>query len=134
MNLFDLNHDNKASLLSMMLTLLKADNKEKSEEWQFLEQVSKEIGISLSELDKPKDGLQIPKMEKDRMAMFYYLLFLCKIDGDLDKEEEATIQEYALKLGFNELMARDFLYLIRKNINQAVPISDMLEVIKKYMN
>ncbi len=133
MSHFDLNHKNKLTLVKMMHSILVADKKEDAKEWQYFDYVCKELGLRREDIIGVEKS-EIPPMEKDRMAMFYYLLFLTKIDQQLDAEEELRIHEFALKLGFNELMAQDFIELMKAHLDGPVAIEDMIAVIKKYMN
>jgi len=128
-----LSSDDKRTLLQMMISLIKADEEEHPHEWQYVQEISQQIQYDHEE-GPDNNTLSIPRDEQSRMACFYYLLFLCKIDGAVDRQEENKLYEHALKLGLNELMVRDFINLLRAHEGRPVPPEKMIAVIRKYMS
>ncbi len=127
-----LSADDKRHLLQMMISLIKADQLEHPHEWQYIREISQQLDYHQTETTTSE--LTVPKDEPSRMACFYYLLFLSKIDGNVSTAEENKLYEHALKLGLNELMARDFVDLLRDHQGRPVPPQKMIAVIRRYMS
>ncbi len=129
----------KENLIKLLLKLSYADNQLSESELIYILHVGRSIGIgeekirSLS-LSVQNIDLQIPEKEQDRMSILYYLLFLMKIDKQVDVEEEKVVFHYGFKLGFQENMVRDMVTLIRNNPNEKIPPKDMISIIHKYLN
>ena len=80
------------------------------------------------------DELTVPSSEHERMRLFYYFLFLMKIDKVVNDKEAELIHHYGFKLGFSRSMVNDFIDIIRTHEKKEIPTNLMIEVIKKYQN
>ena len=126
-------------LISILIRLSKSDNHFDEFEFGYIVNVGKHLKVPshiIESLVKDPfvDEIQIPKSEQDRMTILYYLLFLMKIDQNIKDEEKDMIQHYGFKLGFPRAMINDFIHLMEEYKESKVPISQMLEIIKKYKN
>lgn len=131
--------EKKRALVALMIKLTQKDGKVDPRETRFLEDMTHHMGLSLEELkmvsaNPSQFPLKPPKKEQDRMEMLYHLLFLMKIDGDVDDEEARLVEFIGLRLGFRPEMTRELTQIMRENIAKQVPPEHMLETIKKYMN
>ena len=74
----------KRSILATLMKLSSVDRRISEKEFLFIKEVADRVGINGEELEDIIDefdqlSLNIPKDEKDRMTILYYLLFLMKI-------------------------------------------------------
>jgi len=129
----------KENLLKLLLKLSFADNQLSESELIYILHVGRSIGIDEEKiralsLTVQEIELVIPKKEQDRMSILYYLLFLMKIDKQVDEAEEKVVYHYGFKLGFQESMVRDMVTLIRNNPDEKIPPKGMIDIIHKYLN
>lgn len=126
-------------LISILIRLSKSDKHFDEFEFGYIINVGKHLDVPnhiVESLVKDPfiEDIQVPKSEQERMAILYYLLFMMKIDQNIREEEKDMIQHYGFKLGFSRGMINDFIHLMEEYKESRVPISEMLEIIKKYKN
>ena len=131
--------EKKHALVALMIKLSQKDGKIDPRETRFLKDMALYMGLSEEDINMVTENpsqfpLIPPKKEQDRMEMLYHLLFLMKIDGNVDKEEARLVEFIGLRLGFRPEMTRELTEIMRNNIAKQVPPEHMLETIKKYMN
>jgi RAB protein geranylgeranyltransferase component A len=68
------------------------------------------------------------------MTILYYLLFMMRVDGVIDQQEEQLVHEAGFRLGFNEKMVDDLIHVMKTYLNKEIPPEVMLQQIKKYLN
>jgi uncharacterized tellurite resistance protein B-like protein len=129
----------KENLLKLMIELSLADGTMTKEEYLFMSRYAEQNGISPNDfaaliLATENRRINFPKSEKDRMEIFYYLLFIVKSDGHVSESEENVIYHYGFKLGINEALIRDFLNVIKMHKGKYLPPELLLNQIKKYLN
>lgn len=130
--------DKTKEILLNLRILSYADEKLTAEELQFLRDVGVSHGLSQEETDiilasQDSPSTQ-PESEQDRMSLLYYMVFMIKVDQEIDDKEEQLIYHFGLKLGFRESLIREFILLAKKYIRQGIPPQEMLNKIKTYMN
>lgn len=126
--------DDKRELIEWMIQLLKADGKESSREWAYVNEVANQYDLEISSAVQSASTINLAVPDHDRMVLFYYLLFLSKIDGEVDDQEVLLLRDFALRLGFRPAMADDFAGVLRAYSGQQVPTEEMIGVIRKYLN
>lgn len=129
----------KEELISILLQLSKADLNFENQEYAYIHEVGKNMGMERLEVEKIihsdyKYNLTIPPSEQDRMNILYYLLFLMKVDKSVTDQETKLIYHFGFKLGFSEKMLDDFIQLVFLHQKGKVPIEDMLNIIRRYQN
>jgi uncharacterized tellurite resistance protein B-like protein len=129
----------KRSILATLMKLSTADRKITEQEFLFIKDISRRIGIMESELEgiiKEYDQLilKIPKDEQARMSILYYLLFLMKIDGEANEEEQKLVKEIGFRLGFRTQMVDNMINVIKEYEDKPIPADTLLNNIKKYLN
>jgi len=75
-----------------------------------------------------------PPPEEERMQILYYMLFGMKTDGIIHPNEENIVYDAGINLGFNEMMLRDMISVLKKHLYKKMPAHKLIEIIKKYMN
>jgi len=126
-------------LLSALIQLSKADNYFDEFEFTYLLKVGRHIGINdevVETMIKQSKvlPLSVPKSEKERMTILYYMLFLMKVNNIINEEEKELIHHYGFKLGFSVQMIQDFISVIEDSGHSQVKTDELLTIIKKYSN
>ncbi len=130
---------NPEELLHHLVLLSKSDKNFSDSEFMYILNVAETLGFPQSQLeliirDSESRELTIPATEQERMKIFYYLLFLMKIDKNISDSETELIHHYGFKLGFSRAMVNDFIDIIVEYKDGVIPTYDMIKVIKKYQN
>jgi hypothetical protein len=55
-------------------------------------------------------------------------------DNNVANSEEVKVYQLAFKLGFSEDMTRDFIQLMKMHNIEEIPMSSMLDIIRKHNN
>jgi len=139
MNLDELGEDaKKENILSIMISMSKVDGLIHDNEMLYVIQLGFSMGLSekeirnIASIQKPK--LFVPSSEHDRMTIFYYLIFLIKIDGEISKEEKDMMYHFGLKLGFNHLMVANIIQVVQANMGQKLASDAIIKEVRKYLN
>lgn len=126
-------------LLRLMVAVTKADAHIKEGEFSYLLYLCNKLHINPERIrnfvatDTNLDSF-LPTTEKERMDILYHLLFTMKSDGEVHPMEEIILYRLAFKLGFSEEMVRDFIELMKKYQVDAVPVQEMIDIIRKKNN
>lgn len=136
---FQSQKDHHKSILSLLIEVAKSDNEVVGNENKFLAEVAARKGLSVEDANDvirnpEKYQFVPPTEEKDRMEIFYYVLFLMRMDGVIAETEERIVYKIGLKLGFNEQLSEDLIGVMKTYLNENVPPEAMLEKIRKYLN
>jgi len=126
-------------LISLLVHISKSDKHFDEFEFSYIMQVGQAVGLSQVQIEETirsssKLDPTFPKSEQDRMNILYYMLFLMKIDKNVNANEKELIHFYGFKLGFSKPMLDDFINLICDHTDSHVPTDEMLNIIKKYQN
>ena len=133
------NNTLRHSIIALLYKLSGVDKEISEDEMRYIVQVGDHIGVDEEEISSiilniDSFDLQIPKNERDRMSILYYLLFLMKADHKVTEEETRVIKEFAFKLGFRSTMTDEMINLVADHVNQNLSPDQLLETIKKYYN
>lgn len=139
MNLDELEEDaKKENILSIMIAMSKVDNVIHDNEMMYILQLGLSMGMSEEAIREVSKGqsqhMFIPSSETDRMTIFYYLIFLIKVDGEVSQQEEDMLHHFGLKLGFNHLMVANIIRVVQANIGRKLPPNALIEEVRKYLN
>ncbi len=119
-------------LIELLYQMAVADQEFSDPEKQFISQVMAENGIDLASYNPAHT--EIPKAEKDRMTILYYLLFLIKIDEHVDDTERKFAVKFGLKLGFREEMLNRMLDAMEQHLGNRLPDEELVKIIRQYLN
>ena len=116
-----------------------ADGKIEPNEYQLLFDISKSLGLAENDVLDIINGensfeLEKPSTFQDRMQHLFQMLFLMKIDGEIDAKEVSTIKSMALHLGLDIMMTKDLIDIISQYKNGLVPQEKMIAEVKRHMN
>ena len=130
---------NSEELLSILIQLSKADSYFDEFEFTYLLKVGKNIGLEDEVVETMIKSstvlpLTIPKNEKERITIIYYMLFLMKVNHVIKSEEKELLHHYGFKLGFSAGMIDDFIKVIEGHKAEQINKDLMLNILRKYQN
>jgi len=133
------NHKAKESYIATLLMMAEADDHQSRNEDRFIEQVALRLGLTADDvlrIDKHPQQLSfhLPNGEQQRMNLLYHLLFLMKIDGDVNEQEVQLCHRLGTFLGFNYLMVDELIQVMIRHVGKQIPQGTLLDIIRKYMN
>jgi len=108
-------------------------------EFHLIIDIAKKMGLTENDALDIINGeinfeIQEPININERMQHLFQMLFLMKVDGEIDSKEITTIKNIVLYLGLNLEMIDDMIQLVSKYKNSLIPESEMIILVKKYMN
>ena len=108
-------------------------------EFHLIIDIAKKMGLTENDALDIINGdinfeIQEPININERMQHLFQMLFLMKIDGEIDTKEISTIKNIVLYLGLNLEMIDDMIKLVSKYKNSLIPESEMIIMVKKHMN
>ncbi|MBK8627848.1 MAG: hypothetical protein IPN86_20465 [Saprospiraceae bacterium] len=126
-------------LLKLLIHISKADNIIHEREFAYLIHTCKNLNLDpelIREYANLDDNINeiMPNSEQDRMNILYHLLFTMNSDNNVANSEEVKVYQLAFKLGFSEDMTRDFIQLMKMHNIEEIPMSSMLDIIRKHNN
>lgn len=129
----------KQSIIAMLIQMATVDDDIASMESRFVADVASNLGLTSKDIEavvrSPEDFVIAPPPdEQSRMEILYYLLFTMRVDGVITEKEEKLCYKAALRLGFNELLARDLIGVMKTYLKDDIPPEAMLDHIRKYLN
>ena len=127
----------KISQLADLIKLMRSDGQEKEEEYRFIVEVAKKIGIGQSHLDslfKQEIEFHPPHNEFDRILQFHRLVLLMNFDKDTDPREIKLIKELSIRMGLNPLSTDKVLEVMDKYPNKTIPPNVMIDIFKENYN
>ena len=131
--------DQRKSIIALLFKLAKSDNSVSNIEKLYLRDIANSIGVDSFSIDEILENpeaypLKTPLDERERMTILYYLLFMMRVDGRIEKGEEKLIYQASFRLGFNEKLTEDLIGVMKTYLNQEIPPDVMLKQIKKHLN
>lgn len=128
----------KTRLLDLYKIAL-ADGKIEQNEYQLLFDISQSLGLNENDVLDVINGennfaLEKPSTFQDRMQHLFQMLFLMKIDGEINAKEISTIKSIALHLGLDLQMTKELIDIISQFKNGLVPQAKMIQEVKRHMN
>jgi len=129
----------RKSIIALLFKLAKSDDSVSNIEKLYLRDIANSIGIdslSIDEIIQNPEAypLKVPLNERERMTILYYLLFMMRVDGRIEKGEEKLIYTASVRLGFNEKLTEDLIGVMKTYLNKEIPPDLMLTLVKKYLN
>ena len=139
MDLNELGEDaKKENIMSIMVSMSRVDGVIHDNEMLYILQLGFSMGLSEEEIRNitvsKKIKMFVPSSEADRMTIFYYLVFLIKVDGKISEKEKEMMFHFGLKLGFNPLMVSNIIRVVKANLGKKLPPDAILKEVRKYLN
>lgn len=131
--------EQRKGIIALLFKLAKSDNSVSNIEKLYLRDIANSIGVDSFSIDEILENpeaypLKTSLDERERMTILYYLLFMMRVDGRIEKGEEKLIYEASFRLGFNEKLTEDLIGVMKTYLNEAIPPDVMLKQVRKHLN
>lgn len=129
--------EEKRSILSDLVKMAKSDNSLREEEFSFLFQLARQIGVSqedFKQIFEQHIDFKPPRLEVDRIVQFQRLVLMMNVDGKIEQEEMDYIQNIGIKMGLNTSATKEILRIMNHYPNGAIPPDKMIEIFKTFLN
>ncbi len=133
----NINHDQKLSLLNQLIRIASADGEHRDEEYDMLHLVAKQLDVDPMEMEMlfTKDHeFSPPVSEAKRTSIFYYLLLMIWVDGELHNDEVLLLKEFSTHLGLSTQAVQSVLNESRLYPNGNIPISHIVKTFQVHHN
>lgn len=127
----------KLSILSEMIAFAKVDNLVKDPEYDFLLNVSKQLGVAREIFDglfEKASEHMIPKTEAERILQFHRLVLLMNVDQVQEEVEIRRLHEMGLGMGLPPSAIDQVLSVMHKYPNNVVPPEVLIDIFKAHYN
>ncbi len=129
----------KRTIIAKLYRFSNAVRPMKPKEVAYISHVAGTFGFDESELQEIREAdenehLIMPKGERERMSIMYYLMFLARVDGVINENEESALISEGMNMGLSPILVYDLINVLRKNKRGSIPPKEMLFQIKKYLN
>lgn len=119
-------------LIQLLYQMAYIDGHFDEAEKSFISQVIEDHAADGESLIEGK--MEIPREEKDRMTILYYLLFLIKIDGRIDEGERKFAHKFGMLLGFRVDMIEGMLNVMEDHLDEKLPDDKLISIVRQYLN
>jgi uncharacterized tellurite resistance protein B-like protein len=129
----------KKSYLLMLIKIEEADKKIDVHEEAFISFMAGKLGLTDKDIrdirqNPEKFEFRLPDNIDDRLRIFYSLLYMMGIDGEIKKSEKEMCRKLGFRLCINPVLMDDLIDIMVENLNKRLPEDQMLEAVKKYLN
>ncbi|MFT4534429.1 MAG: hypothetical protein ACJA1A_000283 [Saprospiraceae bacterium] len=128
----------KENIISIIAQMSKVDGQIHEYEVIYLLKLGLSLGLSDEKVREiiisDEKFLFIPKSEQERVTILYYLIFLLKVDGVVNKKEEEMLHHFGLKLGFSPLLIGNIIDVVKAQNGEELQPDTLLNEVKKYLN
>ena len=131
------NRDEVLSLLSEMISLVRADHEVNQREYNFIYAIALQFGIEKEELDVlfEKDVKYTPpKPESERILQFHRLVLLMNVDEVQHPEEINKLREFGVRMGLSPFAIDRVLKIMNNFEDRIVPPDVLIDIFKTYYN
>ncbi len=127
----------KLSILSEMISFALVDNTLKQAEYDFLFNVSQQLGIRktlFDDLFKNEAEHVVPKSQAERLIQFNRLILLMNIDDSQELNEIRRLHDIGLAMGLPPSAIQQVLSIMHKYPNRVVPPEVIISIFKAHYN
>ncbi len=117
--------------------MVMADGKINNLEIEFIQRLSKRMGISdreIIDLFENPEPSQKNFSEVERISHFYKLILMMNIDKETHESEIVTLKNFGLKMGIRPGVADQILYKMDGYEDKLLPANELLKIFKIYYN
>lgn len=130
-------YQEKLSLLSDLILLMKADNKMQEKEYDFIYIIASRLGIEEEDVEllfNKEIPFTPPGKESERILQFHRLVLLMNIDNEQHPEEIVKIKELGVRMGLSPFAIDRILQIMNKFEDKIVPPNVLIDIFKTYYN
>lgn len=127
----------RLSLLTELIKLAKADKDLRTEEFEFLYAIAKQLEVSdedFKRLFEQHIEFMPPKNELDRIVQFQRLVLMMNVDQSVSDEEISHIREIGLRMGLVPRATDEVLRAMKEHENGMLPPDKLLSIFKTFHN
>lgn len=127
----------KLSLLSELIKLAKADRELRTEEFEFLYAIAKQLGVHDRDFKRLFDAyieFTPPKNELDRIVQFQRLILMMNVDQTVSDEEIHHVRQIGMRMGLAPGATDEVLTAMKEHPNGMLPPEKLLGIFKTYHN
>jgi len=127
----------KLSILSEMIAFAKVDDVVKAPEYNFLLNVSRQLGIDREVFDKlfeEESEHLVLKTEGERILQFHRLVLLMNVDQVQEEEEIRRLHDMGLNMGLPPSAIDQVLSVMHEYPNNVVPPEVLIAIFKAHYN
>lgn len=131
------NREEVLSLLSEMITLVRADHEVNENEYNFIYAIAVQHGIERDELNslfEKEVKYTPPKPESQRILQFHRLVLLMNVDEVKRPEEMDKLREFGVRMGLSPFAIDRVLKIMNTFENKIVPPKVLIDIFKTYYN
>ncbi len=130
--------DEKKSIISLLIKMSEADNSYDEKEISIIKNMGVSFGFSVEEIKEIKHNpesfqFMLPKQIKDRVMVFYNMLYIMKVDDKIDKGEINLINLIGKALELKEELINDLVLTVRNYNGTSVLDEALLNQVKKHL-
>ncbi len=129
--------ENKLSLLSDLIYIVKADGKVTSSELDFLQRIANRMGVSNEEM-KNLFSNPIPTKtqfsEIEKITQFHKMVLMMNVDGESHPKEIEAIKNYGLAMGIRPTVIDNVLIKMEEYPDKIIPTEALISLFQKYYN
>lgn len=129
--------DNKLSLLSDLIEIIKADRKITDVEVDFLTRIANRMGIdetTLNTLFTNPVSTKTSFTEIEKITQFHKMVLLMNVDGETHEKEIEAIKNYGLTMGIRPTAIELVLTKMEEYPDKIIPSQELIAIFKKYYN
>ncbi|MCM4168760.1 hypothetical protein KCTC52924_02452 [Arenibacter antarcticus] len=129
--------EEKFSLLSEMITFVKANRAIKDSEYDFLIQIAAQLGVDKETFDSlfhRKVEKLLPNTEGERILQFHRLVLLMNIDQQQTSSEVVRLHNIGLRFGLPPAAIEQVLKVMHNYPNKVVPPKVLINIFKAHYN
>jgi|GEM_PF-183927 uncharacterized tellurite resistance protein B-like protein len=130
-------HDQKLSLLNQLIKIASADGEHRDEEYDMLHIVSQQLDVDPMEMEMlfTKDHeYSPPASEAQRITIFYHLLIMIWVDGELHPDELTLLEEYSMHLGLSSQAVQSVIKESMLYPNGKIPLENIIKTFQVHHN
>lgn len=127
----------KKSILSDLVKMAKSDDKVRDNEFQFLFNLARQIGISQNDFKAIFEeyiDFKPPKLEVDRIVQFQRLVLMMNVDGKIEPQELEYIQTIGIKMGLNSAATNEILRIMGNYPGGVIPADKLMSIFRTFLN
>lgn len=120
-----------------MISFAKVDNTIKQAEYDFLFNVSKQLGVQKKVFDslfKTRAEYVVPKSQAERLVQFNRLILLMNVDDTQELIEIRRLHDIGLSMGLPPSAIQQVLSIMHKYPNKIVPPEVIISIFKAHYN
>lgn len=127
----------KLSLLSELIKLAKADENLRTEEFEFLYAIAKQLEVSDDDFKRLFDEyieFTPPKNELDRIVQFQRLILMMNVDKKVSDKEILHIRQIGIRMGLAPRATDEVLTSMKEHENGMLPPDKLISIFKTFHN